>query len=326
MKRALGLAVWGYGVLVAALWLMVALLTDSAWLPTLVAFGPRWFAVLPLLPLGGMLLFVTGARRRSTYALVLALSALVLVFGFLDGRTGLGRSHGPPVLRLLTHNLGASHVTADALDRLLREQRVDVAALQECPFYDYSPARLGWRFYYGGDLCLVSRFPFTVLDEPDPDNVWRRYDREPILFDIDAPGGHFQLLNVHLATIREGIETLPAGGWHGLSAFVSNRDQAALESRRARAKILHRTAPVLVVGDFNVPVESAIYRESWGDLGNAFSRCGRGFGHTKFTRLFGIRIDHVLMSERWGCTDAQVLSSPYGGDHAPLVVDLVTLR
>ena len=80
---------------------------------------------------------------------------------------------------------------------------------------------------------------------------------------------------------------------------------------------------IVVAGDFNLPVESAIYRANWGDLRNAFSNCGRGFGHTKFTSLFGIRIDHVLTSDPWRCADARVLPSPYGGDHAPLVVDLV---
>jgi endonuclease/exonuclease/phosphatase (EEP) superfamily protein YafD len=80
--------------------------------------------------------------------------------------------------------------------------------------------------------------------------------------------------------------------------------------------------PLLIAGDSNLPVESAIQRSSWGDFMNAFSTCGRGFGHTKATRLFGIRIDHILTSRHWRCIRATVLDSPYGGDHAPLVVDL----
>jgi endonuclease/exonuclease/phosphatase (EEP) superfamily protein YafD len=109
-----------------------------------------------------------------------------------------------------------------------------------------------------------------------------------------------------------------------LPQFAANREESRRESRSARAKIGRSpSAPFVVAGDFNLPVESAIYRADWGDLGNAFSMCGRGFGHTKFTGLFGIRIDHVLMSAQLRCVDARVLSSPYGGDHAPLVVDLV---
>src|SRR5206468_3052273 len=161
------------------------------------------------------------------------------------------------------------------------------------------------------------------LDEADPDNVWRRGDHGPIFFEIDAPSGRFQLLNVHFTTIRGGLEALRDAWWRGVPRLVSNRHQAMLDAGAARAKIRHRTDRLLVAGYFNVPIESAIYAENWGDLSNAFSRCGRGLGHTKFTRLFGVRIDHVLMSAPWACSDARVLSSPYGGDHAPLIVDLL---
>jgi endonuclease/exonuclease/phosphatase (EEP) superfamily protein YafD len=86
--------------------------------------------------------------------------------------------------------------------------------------------------------------------------------------------------------------------------------------------MLGRDLPVVVAGDFNLPVESAILRNHWRSYDNVFSRCGRGLGYTKFTSLFGIRIDHVLTSPQWTCTGARVLRSPYGGDHAPLIADL----
>jgi len=221
----------------------------------------------------------------------------------------------------MTHNVGGGRVTAASLDQLMKTERIDVAALQECPFYDYSPAQLGWHFYYGGDVCLVSRYPFRVLDVTDPANAWRSGARV-FRFEIEMPSGRFQLLNVHLATIRGGIDALISEGRHGFSRLASNREQSTAESRDARGRIDGQSEPLIVAGDFNLPVESAIYRAYWGDFRNAFSACGRGFGHTKFTRLHGIRIDHVLTSTQWDCTDARVLSPPYDGDHAALVVDL----
>ena len=65
----------------------------------------------------------------------------------------------------------------------MKAERVDVAALQECPFYNYDMARLGWRFYYGGDLCLVSRYPFAVLDDADPEHAWRSGGQKPSVRD-----------------------------------------------------------------------------------------------------------------------------------------------
>ena len=318
----MALAVNGYFVVIVGLWLAVDMLADRVWPATLVAFGPRWVATLPLVPLA--LAVTLTAPRRVTPRLmaVLALASGVLTMGLLDFRLGLERTVGPPQLRLLIQNLGESQVTAAEFDRLLRTERVDVAALQECPFYDNSPARFGWRFYYGGDLCLVSRFPFEVLDLPDPDNAWRRGGREPMRFAIQAPAGRFQLLNVHFETIRGGLDALRADGVGALPQFLQNREESMLDSRAARARAQRVTEPLLVVGDFNLPVESAIYRANWGDFTNMFSSCGRGFGYTKRTSVFGIRIDHVLASADWTCVDARVLESPYGGDHAPLVVDL----
>jgi vancomycin resistance protein VanJ len=320
--RVVAVAVAGYSAIIVGLWLSVRMLTDRVWLATLLAFGPRWLSAVPLVPLAW--LAASARPRRAALLLigVLALTGCLLMVGLLDFRLGLQRAPGPPALRLLIQNLGGSGVTAAAFDQFLRSEGVDVAALQECPFYDNGPAGLGWHFYYGGDLCLVSRFPFTVLDVADPDNAWRHDSREPVRFAIDGPMGRFQLLNVHFETIRGGLEALGTAGWSAAPRFVRNRDESMRQSHDARERAGRVTEALLVVGDFNLPVESAIYRQNWGGFENAFSSCGRGFGHTKFTRAFGIRIDHVLASAQWACVDARVLSSPYGGDHAPLVADL----
>jgi vancomycin resistance protein VanJ len=317
------MAVFGYAAIVTCLWLVVELLADRVVPATLVAFGPRWLAALPLLPLASIVAMAMRGLDRRRLLGVVVFTSVVLTFGFMDFRVGLERAAGRPFLRIMTHNVGEGQVTATALDRLMRVERVDIAALQECPFYDYDLARLGWRFYYGGDMCLASRYPFTVLDVADPYMAYQSGDQQANRFEIEAPMGHFQLLTVHLGTIRGGLEALLIDRWRGLPQFAINRDSAALESRAARERTRRGTEPIVVAGDFNLPVESAIYRDNWGDLRNAFSSCGRGFGYTKFNSLFGIRIDHVLMSDQWRCADARVLSNQYGGDHAPLIVDLV---
>ena len=56
------------------------------------------------------------------------------------------------------------------------------------------------------------------------------------------------------------------------------------------------SGPFLVVGDFNAPVESVIYRRYWGDLRNAFSYAGFGFGSTRLNGWIRVRIDHILAS------------------------------
>jgi hypothetical protein len=306
------------------LWLALELLTDRVWPVTLLAFGPRWLATLPILPLGVLIVaLMPGRIAAAKFMGLVALTGVIVVIGIMDFRLGLGRVPGSPALRIMTHNVGESVVTAAALDRFMKTELVDVAALQECPFYNNDMERIGWRFFYGGDLCLVSRYPFSVLDQQDPENAWKTIGSDPYRFEIETPLGPLQLLNVHLKTIREGLEALGARRSEGLSELVSNREGAAVASRSARARLKIGTDPIVVVGDFNLPIESTIYRTNWGDFQNAFSNCGVGFGNTKFTPLFGIRIDHVLTSGEWRCVDARVLPSPYGGDHEPLLVDLV---
>ena len=59
----------------------------------------------------------------------------------------------------------------------------------------------------------------------------------------------------------------------------------------------------IIVGDLNLPPDSAIYRKFWAGYHNAFSEAGLGFGYTEWPRLrrmeFGIRIDHVLSGPNW---------------------------
>ena len=288
---AIAVAVWAYSTVAAGLWLTLELLVDHAWPATMVAFGPRWLLLLPALPL--LVLSLFKAADGTSPRLIAAITGAVVItlIGVMDFRLGLGRTSGISNVRVMTHNLGGSFVTAEALDGLTRAEGIDVASLQECPFYDLKPERLGWHFYYAGDLCLVSRFPYSVLSGADPTKPWRGIGRSPMLFEIQRPTGAFHLLIVHLQTIRGGIESL--GAWDGVRNLQANRNDSERESHAARAMITSGR-PVVVAGDFNLPVESGIYRADWQDFQNAFSRCGRGFGYTKFTSMHGIRIDHVI--------------------------------
>jgi endonuclease/exonuclease/phosphatase family metal-dependent hydrolase len=312
-----------YATIVVAVYVSVRVLTDRFWPVTLIAFGPRWVFAIPILPIVYLILTAIPARAATPPLLLLAAASTVLLFGLLDFHWGPSGHDVLRHVRVLTHNIGESRVDPAAFDHFMREHEVDVAALQECPFYNNEPASFGWKFFYGGDMCLASRFPFSPPALADPDNAEQRYSLEPLRFVIDAPAGRFQLLNVHLTTIRSGLQQFvrhPAGV---LGALAINRQDADHESREARRLTGHPgDGPLLIAGDFNLPVESAIYREHWSDFRNAFSTCGSGFGYTKHERLFSIRIDHVLMSDAWSCVNAQVLGTPYGGDHDPLIVDL----
>jgi endonuclease/exonuclease/phosphatase (EEP) superfamily protein YafD len=98
-----------------------------------------------------------------------------------------------------------------------------------------------------------------------------------------------------------------------------------LESRVAAEWSRRGNAPVIVMGDFNMPAESAIYRTYWSGLHNALSEGTLGRRVTKATRWHGIRIDHVLFDDRLTCIGVRV-TRHLGMDHRPVVADFRLAR
>lgn len=300
-------------------WAALELLTDHFWPVTLFAFGPRWLLAPPAFLLALAIPF-SDARRRGRAFVLLVVASSILVFGVLDGRLGLARASGHQSLRIMTQNVGGnSRLTARALNQLMDVQDIDIATLQECGIPAAEIVRLGWHVHANHHQCLISRYAIEVVDVRDPMDVWRAGGSGGIVrYELQTPLGRLNLLTLHLETIRDGLEAVLVRKWEGLDELAANRRQSDIESGLARAWSERGTGALIVTGDFNLPVNSAIYRRHWGHLGNAFSACGRGFGYTKRTRWFGVRIDHILMSDEWRCTGARLLDGPQG-DHTALV-------
>jgi endonuclease/exonuclease/phosphatase (EEP) superfamily protein YafD len=133
-------------------------------------------------------------------------------------------------------------------------------------------------------------------------------------------------MNVHLATVRDGLSAvMRLRPWKGADQLVANMRQRDFESSLARTFAERARGPLLITGDFNMPIESAVYQRHWSSFTNAFSVAGLGTGHTKATRWHGIRIDHVLLGPGWECLDARV-GRHLGGDHRPMIADIYLRR
>ena len=318
-------SVWLYLAGVVGVALLLLVLADEWWVATLILFGPRWIWAIPLVVLVPWALF---RRRRLLWLLGLAVIVLVFpVMGFelprLRVLTGDSEHRD---LRVMTYNIGGGTAAPADLALLLEKIAPDVALFQECDnLMEAARPKLqqkGWYVDVKWGSCIASRHPIRKVDARDPKDVWEMGGSGVIVrYEIEAPGLIVNIVNVHLETVREGLAEVMHRAWRGAPGLLANTRQRDFESGLGRAWTERATPPLLITGDFNMPIESAIYRRHWSSFTNAFSDAGFGFGATKATSFHGIRIDHVLVGSGWECLRATV--GPHlGMDHRPMVTDL----
>jgi endonuclease/exonuclease/phosphatase family metal-dependent hydrolase len=297
---------------------------DHWWPTTAFMFGPRWVLGLPLLVL--LPLAAVWARRLVVPLLLLAAAFVVFVLGFnvpvgrFDSRPASGTS-----LRLMTWNVGGLlGVDSGVPARVAVALGAQVVILQECEG-KRPEAPAGWQSWADQDQCLLSLFPILRAEgRPRQDVLKMEGSGDIQSYEIDAPGGPFALTNVHLQTPHKGFEAIRRKRWTGIAELEKKNAQRRLAARLAREWADgFSNLPRVVAGDFNMTPDSAVFRETWGDLRDAFEAGGYGFGYTKPTRLLGVRVDHVLVDPSWRILSASVGHvEERGSDHWPLVVEL----
>lgn len=309
--------------LVVAAALVLQTLADRWWPATVLMFAPRWPWVLPLLALLPALLW-RGRRLLPVWAAGLGLWAFgVMGVNLPLNAAAWGLGAGAADLRVASYNMGQIKTSTAALAELLGRMAPDVMAIQECdPEVVQGLKPMGWQVATGHGSCLVSRHPIAEAQQRDQSAIWAMGGSGVMVrYGIDTPGQRVVVVNLHLETVRKGLSEAIARRGDAAQAMTDNLEQRSLESLLARQFTREAGGPLIVTGDFNMPVESALYRRDWADLTNAFHAAGWGTGATKHTRWHGIRIDHVLTGPGWQAVQAEV-GPDLGGDHRPMVVDL----
>jgi endonuclease/exonuclease/phosphatase (EEP) superfamily protein YafD len=329
--RVVAWAAWGYlaaAVIVAALMWGFG---DTTVVGTVLLFMGRWVFLLPLAVL------VPAALLYARWLLVpLALGAVVVLGPVMGLRTGWRRLLPQPAgtaVRVVSFNADGGEFVAQMIPTLLADWKPQVVAFQECGEMLATVVGLvptwmpGWYQFVGKDLCLLSRYPIreaNVMDRSQLDRVKQSEEKEfggagyVVRFVLETPRGRIRVGNLHLETPRKGLEGLME---RDLRRLDMNTEIREIESNLARAWVSEGTGPLLVLGDFNTPVESRIFQRHWGDLADAFSTAGTGFGMTKYNGWIRARIDHVLTSPEWH-VDRVRLGPDLHSDHRAVIVDL----
>jgi vancomycin resistance protein VanJ len=291
------------------------------WAPgTILMFGPRWVLALPLV----LLLLVALALRRRTLRPVVP--ALLIAAGPLAGCcVPWGRLDPNPTavprLRVMTCNMHYAKTDPGPLDRLVEGARPDVVAVQE--WRDSAPSDVlrgdGWHAHSEPGLFLASRHPIRRADRHGDSSTGER--GSVMRYELDTPAGPVTVFNLHLATPRDGLGALAGLDRSGLDEVRANSELRWRQSESVAAEAGRVAGPVVVMGDFNTPPESAIFRRVWAGYTDAFSDAGWGWGYTFRTRRAAVRIDHVLVGGGGWATECWV-GPDVGSPHRPVLADL----
>ncbi|MBL0169464.1 MAG: endonuclease/exonuclease/phosphatase family protein [Gemmatimonadaceae bacterium] len=353
LRRWTARASWAWSALMLVTWVLLITTSESFLPATLLAYGPRFVLLIPFVMLVPLAVVVV---RSALVPLTLALAVVVgpIMGGRVSWRT-VGRSlpANPPAgaMRVLSFNTQGGGIVAVQLRDVIDRLHPDLIALQECgdALWDSLQALPRWHRARYANLCTASRWPITAED------LMPRGDFQRIAqygfggtamvarYTIASPHGPLVFVNLHLETARKGLEALSgddgfipdqltasraediarrgtAGNRIDLNARIRDREseRAAVWSSRGDPRV-----PVIFAGDFNLPVESAIFRRHWGGFTDAFESSGSGFGWSKREgRLLRIRIDHILGNDAAPRALGAWLGPELGSDHLPLVADL----
>ncbi len=120
---------------------------------------------------------------------------------------------------------------------------------------------------------------------------------------------------------------------HPIPPYTPGSGLHAAQQTEALHKVLARarqeSAPVIILGDFNMTDQFHEYRrivKSFTDAYKAVGDIGFGFTypHDKWPLVPPlIRLDYIFYSAQWAGIRADVWRGPSSSDHAPLLADLV---
>jgi endonuclease/exonuclease/phosphatase (EEP) superfamily protein YafD len=268
---------------------------------------------------------LTLILRKWRLAALIGLAAMVVagpLLGFcVPWRTALqGRPRGR-VVRVMTCNVLGSSSDKVALGRLVLREQPDLVLLQESARDVEAQVfwQGRWHFAHAGEITLASRYPIMG---PIPIRLEQVRSAAIINFPVQLPDATtVNVFGVHLSTPRSALEAAVHFSRWTPQALQESMAGLWFESDNARRWMRQFPGPAIVAGDFNQPVEVAVFRRYWSDLGDAFSEAGFGLGPTKFTRWFGARIDHILHDSEWRARRSWV-GPDIGSDHRPVFAEL----
>ena len=309
---------------------------EHAWWIELARYVPYLAYLLPALVAAALSLRL-GWRWRSAALLALGLVlGPIMGFSLGTGDDGIGR------VRLVTYNV-KDYVAFERYGSMgviaweLALHDADIIAMQDAhllsDMYRKDPRNLANMFgdrqvVISEQYIIASRLPLRGCKEGSIS-----FPGEPhhyLRCTVVAKGVEFDLFNVHLLTPRAGLNATRHERLEGIDDWKDNIASRMTQARALAREVATSPRPVVLAGDLNAPEHSPVVRALLeAGLRDAYSAAGVGYGYThghslrphiSFTRL-----DHILVSPRFGVADAFV-GGKQASEHRPVIADLWLVR
>ena len=296
---------------------------------------------IPLAILNFILLL--WAIKRKSGSLVIPLLALLPSFFFIGRYIQIGDGEkdasGEPTLKILSYNVGRfASCEADSLFTFLRGQDPDIVCLQEFHVSDIDKVRKYLRRQMKGYKSEFYLFPMadgsafgnvTLSRIPVKDKGKIKFEESAnlaIYTDYEYEGRTFRVYNCHFESYSISLPGLVRG------LFNADRTVMAATGSKMKRSITRRPQQVnmvfddiekcpveaFVCGDFNDdPMSYTYFRMSRGRK-DSFREAGGGFGAT-YARIWPLlRIDYIMLPERFNAISHKTLRVDYS-DHYPIM-------
>ncbi len=285
-------------------------------------FGPRWWLLLLVVPI------VFAWRILSTNQRLIYPILILLSFNYLDFQLPKLWHYFAvdnvvdEKLKVVSFNIGGGGSQKE-LQLLVKYINPDILLLQEARRLELT-ALFSDNYFSEcvSGLCILSKYPFTQIHTLDRKEFggWGSF---AAFYHIITPNGQLSLANIHLETPRPVLMGLIYRYFdQTLAEEIESNRQFEVDLVGLWAKASKNT---LIVGDFNMPEDENLFRQSFSYLHDAVKVKGFGFNDTKHTSWFGVRIDHILYSSDMHLVDVEVVEL-LKGDHRPLMATLQMSR
>lgn len=308
-----------------------------------------WFTLLGLmfipLALFNVFLLLWAVKRRSKAFVIPFLALLPAIFflgRYIQVRDAEQVGSGDPTVKVLSYNVGRfSHCIPDSLFAFICNQEPDIVCLQEFYISDIDKTRSYLRRKMKGYKSEFYLFPssdgsafgnVTLSRIPVKDKGKIKFDESTnlaIYTDYQYMDRTFRVYNCHFESYSISLPGVVRGvlkaDKNAMAKTGSKMKRSITRRPQQVEKVFHdiEACPLeaFVCGDFNDdPMSYTYYRMSRGRK-DSFREAGNGFGAT-YERLWPmLRIDYILLPDRFDAVEHLTPRVHYS-DHYPVISNI----